>query len=326
MNKFISHIIMIPALAIVALGCGKNIDSNTEADNWKDWMGVKVMMEDAGFETKGIKVLMGSPSDVCLYLPETKGYAHSWIGEKNGKPWIGIAYCDPEDSTNDFFIKDFVLTDHRVPKSITKEKGYGHTVTVDFQYVTVFYLVMDEQYTYIGVKDVYGDSDNYFEENPVIYIHDGNSFCASISDIDLSSKLFGNVGYDHDLLAFNACYSKDGRKLYDMANEKVSSLAAMDRGGWYLTYPLSHEVLVTVGYYQSFPCVEAVIVNLKTGESPLVKRLRTGEGRTEKPTSFKLDSKNGNVFIYKLETVNDEGKARNYTIRVDVESNTASIE
>ncbi len=313
-------------LATLAVGCNKDNGSSSEEDNWKDWMGVKEMMEDAGFDTNGIKVLMGSPSDVCLYIPDTKGYTHPWIGEKNGNPWIGVAYCDPYDSKNDRFIKEFVLTNHNAPKSISKEVSYGHTVTVDFQYVKVFFLIVDEQYSYIGVKDVYADSDYYFEETPTVYIHDGRSFCATITEMNLGSNLFGNVGYEHDLLAFDACYSKDGQKLYDMANKNVCRFAAMDRGGWYLTYPLSHEVLLSVGYYDSIPCVEVAIVNLKTGESPLTERLSTGNDLTEKLSSFELASKNGNFFVYELTTVNSEGTSKNYTIRVDVVSNTTSIE
>lgn len=325
MRNLAIKILMISALAIAAVGCGKDTGSDDEAKNWEDWMGVKVMMEQAGFDTKGIKILMGSPGDVCLYMPDTRGYAHSWIGEKNGKPWIGIAYCDPDDSKNDRFVKEIVLKDHNVPKSITKEDGYGHTVTVGYQYVKVFFLVVDEQYTYIGVKDVYGDSDHSYEENPTVYFHDGKSFCATITDMNLNGTLFGNVGFDHDLLAFDACYSKDGKKLYDMANKTMSRFASMERGGSYLTYALSHEVLLTVGYYKTIPCVEAVLVNLKTGDNPLATRLNIDYEYANKMTSFNLESHNGSVFVYKLSLVDYDGKPKTFTITVDTEANTASI-
>ena len=98
MNKRLSKVFAISLMALLALACNKDNGNSENDKNWEDWIGVKAIMEDAGFETSGIKILLGDTPDHTMYLPDLKWGTTSWIGEKNGLPWMGVGINRPSDS------------------------------------------------------------------------------------------------------------------------------------------------------------------------------------------------------------------------------------
>lgn len=326
MNKRLSKVFTISLMLLLALACNKDNGNSENDKNWEDWIGVKVIMEDAGFETSGIKILLGDTPDHTLYLPDLKWSTTSWIGEKNGLPWIGIGINHPSDSQYDRFIREFVFSSRNAAKSITKENEYKQTIHLDYKRIKPFLLLIDEQYTYIGIFDIYTDGDHEYEENPTIYIHDGQKFCGETKDFVIDKKAGINVGWEHDLLAFNACYSKDGKKQYDITKEVCQRLYPMEADGWYQTYALSREKFLTVGFYNTITCVEVAIANFKTGDIEYTTRLSFDNAHPEKAEEFVLKSHNGNTFVYKLVVRVSDGSKKEYTVTIDVNSNTATME
>lgn len=325
MYKSALYFLTAALLAFIAIGCNKDNGSSEEDKNWEDWMGVKVLMEDAGFDTKGIKILLGDTPGNSMYLSDLAMEPVIWVGEKNGSPWVGIGLNHPTDSRSDRFFRDFVFTDRNAPKTVTRENEYKQSLTLEYKRISPFFFLADEQYTYIGVTDIYSDGDKEYKETSTLYIHDGQRFCGRITDIDINKKAGSNIGWQHDLLAYNACFSTDGKKQYDITNTACQRLYAMEKSGWYQTYALSREDFLTLGFYNQIPCVEVAIVNLKTAENAFTTRLGFGEVRPEKATSFKLESVKGDVFVYKLVALLSDNSTKSYTITVDIANKTADM-
>lgn len=334
-HSTIFGIIAASTLAIVA--CNKDNGSAAEAENWKGWEGLKEIMEESGFDTKGVKVTHSTASD-WFYIPDILSDAVAWCGTKNGEPWVGLGHTTIYESTpQTYFDNEFVWKGHKVPESRTFDLGYGQSTTGTYNGTYVSFVLIDKNYSYFVVGDSYvSDNNEFVDGSTLLFINKNGQIVAQIDNFNTEGANAVNVGYDHDLLIGGVCYSINGEKLYEIPSN-IQRLYGAERSLGWLTTPLNHKDFVLMEYYLHHN------YDMETSKTLAIHGIHVGfvnfAGETEasrvsldfdgedndRLDRFELKSQNSNVLTYEIEFTKFSGEKLKKQIKVDTSAKTAEL-
>ena len=323
---------------IVFASCGKQDGPDGASDDWKAWMGLKEIMEKAGFDTKGIKVTHSTASD-WLYLPDVQSDAVAWCGTKNGEPWVGLGHTTIyEEHPQTYFDYEFVWKGHKPAESETFDLGYGQTVEGTYSGSGVGFVLIDKDFYYLQVFDRYVADNNEFSKGGTMLFVDHGTINAQISDFSFGETNKVNVGYDHDFLAGNACYSKNGQKLYDIVNKSMQRIYGQYRDNGWVTTPISHKDFIimehTIQTYYNMETsnhefvhrVSVVFCDMSAEDDFLRVDVQFPADDKDRLDSFELKTVSGDIYTYELKFTKYSGEKINKILKADSGKRTAELE
>lgn len=309
---------MASVILLFTMGCNKENTPSGPTDNWSEWLGLKEIMETAGYDTKNIMVRASSHNEDSFNFDDKAAPAIVYVGKKNGTPWMGFGHIIDEVKGTTAFDRELLYPNQSAAKSIVKDLGYGATEEMTLDGVDVLFYLIDGDYTYLIIGDYYKGAKNESVENKRLVIHDGIKYCGENSSIEITTPIKANTGYEHDLIAFNACFSKDGSKLYDITNAAMKRLAPMEHSRNYITIPYSHEEFLTVCYYPYIPTTEVVECNFKTAEVTINHQVDLGTLKSDKLEDFRLTRHEGSIYHFELTFSKYSGVTFTKFLEVDI--------
>lgn len=323
---------------IVFASCGKQDGPDGASDDWKAWMGLKEIMEKAGFDTKGIKVTHSTASE-WLYLPDVQSDACAWCGTKNGEPWVGLGHTTIyEEHPQTYFDYEFVWKGHKPAESETFDLGYGQTVEGTYSGSGVGFVLIDKDFYYLQVFDRYVADNNEFSKGGTMLFVDHGTINAQIGDFSFGETNKVNVGYDHDFLAGNACYSKNGQKLYDIVNKSMQHIYGQYRDNGWVTTPISHKDFIimehTIQTYYNMETsnheyvhrVSVVFYDMSAEDDFLRVDVQFPADDKDRLDSFELKTVSGDIYTYELKFTKYSGEKINKILKADSGKRTAELE
>lgn len=318
--------------------CGKQDGPDASSEDWKEWAGLKEMMEKAGFDTKGIKVTHSVASD-WLYMPDIMSDACAWCGTKNGEPWVGLGHTTIyEEQPQTFFDYEFVWKGHKPAEKETFNLGYGQTAEGTYSGSGISFVLIDKDFYYLLVSDRYAtDKDAFFKGSTMLFVDHG-TISAQINDFSFGEATKVNVGYDHDLLAGNACYSKTGQKLYDIVNSSMQHIYGQYRDIGWVTTPINHKDFIimehTIQTYYNMETsnhefvhrVSVVFCDMSAEDDFLRVDVQFPADDKDRLDSFELKTVSGNVYTYELNFTKFSGEKITKILKADNGNRTAVLE
>ena len=337
--KRIYDLFSILAIGILLLiSCGKTDGPDGSSEDWKEWTGLKELMENAGFSTNGIKVTHSAASE-WLYMPDIRSDACVWCGTKNGEPWVGLGHTTIyEEQPQTYFDYEFVWKGHKPAEKETFDLGYGQTVEGTYSGSGVGFVLIDKDFYYLQVFDRYVADNNEFSKGGTMLFVDHGTISAQISDFSFGETNKVNVGYNHDFLAGNACYSKTGQKLYDIVNKSMQHIYGQYRDNGWVTTPISHKDFIimehTIQTYFNMETskhefvhrVSVVFCDMSAEEDFLRVDVQFPADDKDRLDSFELKTVSGNLYTYELKFTKLSGEKFTKNLKADNGNRTAVVE
>lgn len=334
MKKTIKGLFLI-CIAILMAGCDVNEENvPTDLDNWKGWEGLKELMIKAGFDTNGIKPSHSTSSD-WLYLPDILSDVIVWCGTKNGEPWVGIGHSTIYDSIpQTFFDYDFVWEGQKSPETMTFF-GYGKSMTGNYTGSSVNFILVDDDYYYMLIGNRYViNSQSFSNASTLLFVNRDGHVVGKVDNFSLPFVYYANVGYEHDLIINDTCYSISGEKLYNIPTENRKIYGAK-RSLSRLTTPLDHKNFVFLDYRVDpytdfneggyFNVIEVCFANLSGETENNSVKIQFDGNYTDHLDRFELLSNNNGILTYEIELTKYSGEKIMKRVVVDSMAKTAEL-
>lgn len=333
-----SFIFSIASVLVLSFtGCDKLNGGSSEAENWKGWEGLKELMEQSGFSSKGIKPSHSISSD-WFFMSDVRSTANAWCGTKNGEPWVGLGHIvTGENTPQTYFDNEFVWKGHKAPETSTFDQGYGQSVTGSYSGSQVGFILIDKEYYYLIIGDRYVVSNYEFSVgSTLLFVRKDGQVVAQIDDYHNEGSGAVNVGYEHDLLIGNVCYSINGQKLYDIPNNLTSLYGAahsLER----VSTPLDHKNFVLMeswlhtyfntetGMHEYQHAINVNFTDLSGENGTSQVQLYFDGDSTDRLDRFELVSKTNNILTYEIEFTKYSGEKLKRQIKVDSSKQTAEL-
>ena len=338
MKRFFGLILALIIGFLSISSCGKPDGTVDNSEDWKAWQGLKELMEKAGFSTNGIKVTHSAASE-WIYMPDIRSDACVWCGTKNGEPWVGLGHTTIyEEQPQTYFDYEFVWKGHKPAEKETFDLGYGQTVEGTYSGSGVGFVLIDKDFYYLQVFDRYVADNNEFSKGGTMLFVDHGTISAQINDFSFGETNKVNVGYDHDFLAGNACYSKTGQKLYDIVNNSMQHIYGQYRDNGWVTTPISHKDFIimehTIQTYYNMETsnhefvhrVSVVFCDMSAEDDFLRVDVQFPADDKDRLDSFELKTVSGNVYTYELNFTKFSGEKITKILKADNGKRTAEFE